>query len=75
MTDRTEGTDLDLRILTRGVTDEDAAAASAVVRAAIAAAAEEPPRPDGPTDGWVRAARGLREPFERGPGRWNGWGR
>ncbi|UOE44471.1 acyl-CoA carboxylase epsilon subunit [Agromyces larvae] len=66
---------VDLRIRTRGVSDDEAAAATAVVLAAIAAQRDQPPAPTGPTDGWVRAARPHRRPFERGPGRWVGWGR
>ncbi|WP_395243759.1 acyl-CoA carboxylase epsilon subunit [Agromyces sp. MMS24-K17] len=75
MTDQHDGADLDLRILSRDIPSEDAAAASAVIRAAAEAAAEEPPRTDGSTHEWVRAGRAHREPFERGPGRWNAWGR
>ncbi|QEO13575.1 acyl-CoA carboxylase subunit epsilon [Agromyces intestinalis] len=74
MSDQPDLEAIDLRIRTAGVSDDDAAAATAVVLAAIAQQREQPPRPDGPTDGWVRAARPHRQPFERGPGRWVGWG-
>ncbi|WP_394551151.1 acyl-CoA carboxylase epsilon subunit [Agromyces sp. MMS24-JH15] len=69
--DPAEGAQPDLRILTPGVTDDEAAAATAVVAAAIRDQRSHPPVPAG-TDGWVRAARPHRTPFDTGPGRWSG---
>ena len=61
---------VDLRILTRGVTPEEAAAVTAVLVAAVAeeaehATAEKPARSE-----WSNPRRALRRPVEVGPGSW-----
>ena len=66
-----DATVVDLRILTRGVTAEQAAAVTAVLVAAVAedaaalAMVEEPVRSE-----WASPRHALRRPVEVGRGRW-----
>jgi hypothetical protein len=61
---------VDLRILSRGITSEEAAAVTAVLVAAVAEEAEhaavEKPAPNE----WANPRHALRRPVEVGPGRW-----
>ena len=64
------GAPVDLRILSRGITPEEAAAVTAVLVAAVAEEAEHAAVDKPVPSEWASPRRALRRPIEVGPGRW-----
>jgi len=62
---------VELRILSRDVSDDEAAAVTAVILASVDEAAGDLASADEPgRDPWVRSGDAMRRPIEIGPGRW-----
>ena len=61
---------VDLRFVTRDVTESEAAAVTAVILAALKEAGMAEPVAELGRDPWVRSGRALRSPVSVGPGNW-----
>ena len=62
---------VELRILSRDVSDDEAAAVTAVILASVDEAAGDLASADEPgRNPWVRSGDAMRRPVEIGPGRW-----
>jgi acyl-CoA carboxylase epsilon subunit-like protein len=63
-------TAVDLRFVTRHVTESEGAAVTAVILAALEVAGTAEPVTELGRDPWVQSGRALRAPISVGPGNW-----